>query len=91
MRVASERDEAAREIVGIRVSLADVLRECNGLILDKLLLQSEMAVAEMERNCVVAKRSSLQNGIGLLVDELGRVESKRECLAGELDGTRATI
>jgi len=73
------------------VSLADVVRECDGLISDKLLLQSEMAVAEMERDCVVAKRSSLQNGIGLLVDELGRVESKREGLAGELDGARATI
>ncbi len=50
-----------------------------------------MAVAEMERDCVVAKRSSLQNNVGRLVDELGRVESEREGLAGELDGARATL
>jgi hypothetical protein len=45
----------------------------------------------MEHDCVVAKRSSLQNGVGRLVDELGRVESEREGLAGELDGARATL
>jgi len=76
---------------GIRSSLADVARERDGLASDKLLLQSEMAVAEMERDCVVAKRSSLQNDVGRLVDELGRVESEREGLAGELDGERATL
>jgi DNA-binding XRE family transcriptional regulator len=50
-----------------------------------------MAVTEMERNCVVAERSSLQNVVGRLVNERARVESKREGLAGELDGTRATM
>jgi hypothetical protein len=55
-RVASERDDAAREIDGIRASLADVVRECDGLASDKLLLQSEIVVAEMERDCIVAER-----------------------------------
>jgi len=50
-----------------------------------------MAVTEMERDCVLAKRSSLQNDVGQLVDELGRVESEMEGLGGELDGARATI
>ena len=84
-RVASERDDAAREIDGVRASLADVAWEFDGLALDKLLLQSKMAVTEMDSDCVVAERSSW------LVDELGRVESEREGLAGELDGARATI
>jgi len=50
-----------------------------------------MVVADMERDCVVAERSSMQNDVGQLVDELARVESEREGLAGELDGARATI
>ncbi len=50
-----------------------------------------MAVAEMECDCIIAERSSLQNDVGRLVDKLGRVESDREGLAGELDGARATI
>ena len=40
---------------------------------------------------VVADRSSLQNDVGRLVDELARVESEREGLAGELDGARAKM
>ncbi len=32
-----------------------------------------------------------ENDVGRLVDELGRVESEREGLAGELDGARATL
>ncbi len=32
-----------------------------------------------------------ENDIGRQVDELGRVESEREGLAGELDGARATL
>ena len=90
-RVASERDDAARENDNVRASLADVARERDGLALDKILLQSKMAVAKMERNCVVVERSSLQNDVGRLVDELARVESEREGLAGELDGARAKM
>jgi hypothetical protein len=90
-RVASERDGAAREINSVRASLADVARERDGLALDKILLQSEMAVAKMERDCVVVERSSLQNNVVRLVDELARVESEREGLAGELDGARAKM
>ncbi len=45
----------------------------------------------MERDCVVAERSSLQNDVGRLVNELARVESEREGLAGELDGARAKM
>ena len=40
---------------------------------------------------VVADRSLLQNDVGRLVDELARVESEREGLAGELDGARAKM
>ena len=54
-------------------------------------MQSKIAVTKMVRNCVVAERSSLQNAVGRLVNEQARVESEREGLAGELDGTRATM